>query len=589
MKKLFYAIALVGVMSMSGCSLGKMIKMAEQQQLTVTPSPLEVHADSVDFEMAATLPVKMLKKGKAYTVKTFYEYGEKEVQAESIDFKQADFPNAKEEQPRMSKKSTFAYDDAMSSGKLTVQGVAYDPRKPEKVKETVRMQVAEGIITTSRLVENSYFSSYAPHGYNDQEELVPTNVEFFFTQGSPSLRYSEKRSERGKFFDAFIAEKNVTRTVTVIGNHSPEGAERINSKLSENRASAIEKFYRREMRKYDYMGMADSINFIIKPVIEDWNDFKAALADYDGISDEQKSEVIAVVDGADSFEAKEDALHRLSSYRKIFKDVYPKLRTARTQILTVLEKKSNPEIAMLAKSIVNGSVSADTLSDEELSFAATLTPSLDEKAAIFTAATKKSDSWASHNNLGATYLAMAAKSNGGENLANAITQFEIANKKQESAQSFINLGTAYLMQGNTMKAYDAIKKAESLSPSNDDIKGLNGVKGALEIKMAKYTNAVSSLSNAADTPVNALNKGLAQLLAGDNSNALTTLAQATSADNNYAMAYYVAAVAAARMKDEGAAVSNLEKAVTANAELKAKALTDLEFRDLGDAFKNALK
>jgi hypothetical protein len=46
--------------------------------------------------------------------------------------------------------------------------------------------------------------------------------------------------------------KNVTRTVTITGTHSPEGAERINTKLSEERAAAIEKFYRAQMKKYDY-------------------------------------------------------------------------------------------------------------------------------------------------------------------------------------------------------------------------------------------------------------------------------------------------------------------------------------------------
>ncbi len=589
MKKLLYALFLVGIITISGCSLSQMVKLAEQQQLTVTPSPLEVHADTVNFEMSAALPVKMLKKGKVYTVNTFYEFGDREVQSESIEFKSENFPNAKEEQPRVSQKFSFPYEDAMQSGKLRVQGVASDPRNG-KSKSTERLDVADGIITTSRLVQNGFYAAFAPHGYNDQEELIPTNVDFFFSQGSPSLRYSEKRSDRGKFFDAFVAEKNVTRTVTVTGTHSPEGAERINSKLSQQRGEAIEKFYRQQMKKYDYKGAADSINFIVKPVVESWDEFKAALEKYDGISSDEKSEVLNVVNGAGSFEDKEDALHKLSSYKKIFKNVYPDLRTAQTEILTVKEKKTNAEIAVLAKSITNGSVSADTLSDEELSFAATLTPTLSEKESIYTAATKKNDSWSSHNNLGAVYLQMAAEGSGG-NVEKAITQFEIANKKQESAQGFINLATAYMMQGNTAQAYDALKKAESLSPSNEDRKGLNGLKGAIEIKMAKYADAVSSLSNADETTVNLFNKGLAQLLNSDNRNAITTLEQATSSDNKMALAYYVAAIANARLDNESGVVSSLTSAVGADASLKEKALTDLEFRNFAsnDAFRNAIK
>jgi len=127
-----------------------MVKMADQQQLTVTPSPLEVHADTVNFEMSAALPVKMLKKGKAYTVKVFYEFGDREVETESIEFKQEDFPNANEVEPRVSQSFSFPYEDAMQSGKLRVQGVASDPRNG-KFKETERMDVADGIITHPNL------------------------------------------------------------------------------------------------------------------------------------------------------------------------------------------------------------------------------------------------------------------------------------------------------------------------------------------------------------------------------------------------------------------------------------------------------
>jgi hypothetical protein len=283
------------------------------------------------------------------------------------------------------------YDEAMKSGTVTVQGVASNP-KNGKEKATERLDVAQGVITTSRLYENVVYSAFAPHGYNNQEELVPTNVEFYFLQGSAVLRTSEKRSDRGKDFDAFLAEKNVTRTVTITGTHSPEGAERINSSLSQNRAEAIQKYYDSEMRKYDYQDMADEINFILKPVVEDWQEFKSFLTDYEGISDQDKSEIRNIIDGSGSFEEKEDALHKLDSYRKVFRDVYPKLRTAKTEVLTVMDKKSDAEIAALARQISAGSVSSDTLSDEELGYAASLTPSLDEKEQIYLSATKRPSS-----------------------------------------------------------------------------------------------------------------------------------------------------------------------------------------------------
>ena len=79
MRKVVYSFLIIGALSFAGCTLPKMVKMSKEQQLTVTPNPLEVHKDTVAFDMAANLPVKMLKKGTVYTVNTFYKYGNGEV------------------------------------------------------------------------------------------------------------------------------------------------------------------------------------------------------------------------------------------------------------------------------------------------------------------------------------------------------------------------------------------------------------------------------------------------------------------------------------------------------------------------------
>src|SRR6188768_3369996 len=116
MRKLVYAFLIVGALSLAGCSLPQMVKMSKEQNLTVTPNPLELHKDTVAFDMAANLPVKMLKKGTVYTVNSFYKYGEKEKALDPIPFKAEDYPNAGTEQPKVTKTFTFAYAPAMKSG-----------------------------------------------------------------------------------------------------------------------------------------------------------------------------------------------------------------------------------------------------------------------------------------------------------------------------------------------------------------------------------------------------------------------------------------------------------------------------------------
>jgi hypothetical protein len=589
MRKVVYSFLIVGALNLASCTLPKMVKTAKDQQLTVTPNPLEVHKDTVAFDMAANLPVKMLKKGTSYTVNTFYKYGDKETALEPITFKGDDYPNASTEQPKSTKSFTFAYAPAMKSGVVEVEGVA---SKGSKSKATPRMQVATGIITTSKLVKPVYYAAFSEHGYNNQEELEPIIIpDFIFEQGRSVLRTSEIKSAKGKQLDAFIASKNATKTVTVTGTHSPEGAERINSKLSPDRAAAIEKFYRDQMKKYDYKGMADSINFILKPVIQDWNEFKNVLATYEGITAEQKAEYQNIINSGGTFEEQEKQMQRLSTYKKVFKDVYPKLRTAKTEILVAKDKKTDAEISVLAKQLTQNSVNADTLSFEELMYAGTLTPSLEEKAAIYEAATKKGQNWNAHNNLGATYIAQAM-----ENSANApamadkaAAQLEIAAKMKDTPEVNANLASVHMMKGNPYAALNYAAKASGLS--GDNASGLNGVKAAAEIMVAKYNEAVRSASSATDNADNLFNKGLAQLLNKDYQNALTSFNESGRKNQNLGVAFYGAAIASARLNNADGVVSNLTTAVKADPNLKESALSDLEFAKFSatEAFRNALK
>ncbi len=599
MKNLFYAIILLGSLTFSGCALNKMMKAAEEQAIDVTPNPLELHGNEVSFTVDFQLPPKMLKEGITYSVNPYYVYGDKEIALDQVDFVKSDFPNSDEQAVTTTKEFSFAYDEDMSTnGQLMMQGTATID-KNDKSKSTDRKQYATGVIATSQMVSPSFHAAYADHGYNNQEELEPTNVSFYFDQGRSVLKTSELRSDKGQQFNAFIADKNVTRTVTITGTHSPEGTERINSNLSEDRAKAIEAYYKRQMKRYDYKGMSESIQFILKPVVEDWTNFKNKLAEYKGISDAEKAEYTKIVNGSGNFESKEKQLQKLPTYKKVFKDVYPDLRAAKTEVLTVKDKKSDAEISVLSKKVAQGNTEAsDSLNQEELLYSATLTPSLEEKAAIYAAATKKyGDSPVAHNNYGAVHLELAMQAEGNKMttlVEQGITHLELSNKKKENAEAYANLATAYTMQGNYEKAYEAATKANEMSLGSDNERGLMGVKGALEIMMGDYASATTSLNNASDSEVNMFNKGLAQLLKGEYSNAVTTfetVAGKTTGDGVHAKSHYLAAVASARQGKDADVIDHIGQAGAANADLKSKALIDLEFANYhaNEEFRNALK
>ena len=593
-RKVTLALATGASILMASCSLKQMTKLAEEQELTVNPSPLELHGDSVTFDMSATLPVNMLKKNKVYTLKTWYEYGDPTQELDQFTFSDVEFPNQKVEQPNLSKKFSFPYEEGMEEGTLNIQGIASNVAKT-KSEETAVFPVAKGLITTSRLFKSTANAVIADHGYNNQEELETHSVEFFFEQGSAKLRGSETKGEQGQILTAFIASKNETRTVTITGSHSPEGSESANSKLSEERAKVIKAFYESKMKEYDYKGLADSIKFETKVVFQDWKGLKKALSS-SSLSSEEQKQVSSIINGAGSYQEKSKKIEKLSFYKSvILKEIYPQLRTSFTEVLSVKPKKTDAEISVLAKAIYEGTMDASELSYEELMYAATLTPLLEEKRKIYEAATKSNDSWKSHNNLGAVYVMLAKKSTSSSTIEDYLTkakdQFSLAVNKEENATTLANLMGAQLALGDLKDAEETIKKADKAGSSNTaTASAISNTKGIIAIRKGNYDSAIKYLSNATDAESVKYNLGLAYLLKKNYTKAATTLEEATYENDKDAYAYYLRAVTAARSGNEAVLGVMLQKAVSLDSDLKAKALTDLEFASYfeSEAFLNAL-
>jgi tetratricopeptide (TPR) repeat protein len=510
----------------------------------------------------------------------------------------------------MVKSYSFEYAPGMEDGNLVLQGFAVDPRKDKQVEATPAMPIAPGLITTPWLARDVIYAAYVRYDYKDDEvqgftpdeELEPVNVNFYFDQGRSNLRASlntdgTSNRDKQRFLSAFIADKNVTRTVTITGTHSPEGPERVNSALASDRAKRIEDYYHAQMKRYDYKGMADSIKFILKPVVDDWTAFKMKLNEYDKATSAEKQEILNVVNGSGTFEDKEKRLQKLSSYKKIFADIYPGLRSAQTEILKVIDKKSDAQIAILAKMIVEGKAPADTLTYGEMAYAAHLTPSLQEKEAIYLVATKQYPHFASHNNLGAVYLAMAGESvKAGQDptahLEKAAVQFEISIKERTTnPHANGNLGVTLAAQGKKGQGLETLSKAMEMNPPVKHAKGFNSVKGVMEIGTGDYDAAVQSLSNVEETCVNLFNRGLAYLLKKEYDAAGNNFDEAIEVHGECPWPYYGKAIVAARSGEATDVAENLKKAVEKDADMKEKALNDLEFVKLADTdtFRNALQ
>lgn len=611
LNKNLWVPSLIAVLFLEGCALNSMLKKAQQQKLTIEPSPLELHGDSVKYNFTAELPTKMLKKGKAYSLSFNYKYSDQKLPVGSLKFNSIDFPEQKTQAPKLSRKFAFAYkSNTMDKGELLLQGSASNQN--DKVKSSPEVSFAKGLILTSQLIQDDYITILANHGFNPNPEYSPVTVNFYFDQGSAVLKVKgavddkkgkKKAKKKGKqeakpanqaTLDAYIASKNATKTVTITGMHSPEGREIKNTLLSDMRAKAIENYYRGMMKRLNYGKKADSIEFVTKALVQNWVPFKDTLALDNTLTKEEKSEVLAIINGAGTYVEQEQQLEKLPYFSKLLFNIYPKLRLGQTEILTLLPKKSDAQISLLAKGIVDGTQPASVLNDKELAYAATLTPILSEKEAIYLAATKKNDSWQAHNNLGVVRLEMAKKATGEQRMSlvdKAINNLEISRARMESPEAYANLATAYLMKGEKEKVDECFTKAQGLSGNSQGKRVLNTVKGIVDAKRGNYASALNMFANGVDEPAAIYNKGLTQVLKKEFSAGYTTLEELAATGSTNALVYYVQAIAAARQNKENDMSAKLKKAVTLNPELKNKAVSDLEFANFYSkaSFTDALK
>lgn len=591
--KSIVTIFIASVIFLSGCTLKKMIKMAKEQQLTVTPSPVEMHGGQVEFDMSAMLPVKMLKKNTVYTVNAYYQYGDNKVDLGNIEFKASDYPDATI-QPKVTQKFKFEYKPEYRRGKVMVTATAAKVTG-KSIPLPTPLEVADGIITTSEMVMDEVYPAYAFHGYNNQEELIPTNVEFFFASGSARLSTKESRGDESKKMGMFIADKKVTRIVNIYGHHSPEGTEAINTDLASDRAKSIEAFYRKQMKKYDYKNMADSISFAIKPMTFQWKMFRDLVKSTDLLNEGQKSQVLTIVDvkGAD-FVSQEKELQGLSFYKTIKTKLYPQVRTAKTEILSVKEKKSDAEISAIASQIVKGEALTDSLDVEELGYSATLTSDLKMKEGIYLELTKRAQTWQSHNNIAALYLeqAIAApKSEKNALVEKAMSQLNISVKKEEAAENLANIAVAKTLSGDYEGAKEDAKNALTKNGSAGLVKNIKSNLAPHFIRTGDYDQSLKTLETSTLSATSKYNMGLTQLLMKDFDAAATNFGNVNTEDTNNAHAYYCAAVTAARTGDESTMAARLKKSIELNSDLRTRALDDLEFMKYFEAesFKGAVK
>lgn len=551
------ALLLGGSVLFSGCDgLGKMIKKANLITYNVTPKPLEAHGDSIALSITVKYPEKMFYKKAivAITPTLKYNGGEKALKTFNAVGEGAVGNGTKITSATggsVSYSDKIAYVPGMDVADLNLKASATVGTKPAKDLPVIK--IADGTIITPMLVKND---EKAMLGKDNFTKVTPVsaNANIYFIVNQSNVRPSELNSEEVKALRTFIKDgvsKGYTfKGMSVSAYASPDGEQALNGNLAENRAKESIKALQAEFKKSKSPVGTDAAFYNVQTTAEDWAGFEAAMQ---ASSLPDKDLVLRVLTMYTDLDQREKEIKNMAkTYTEISDKILPKLRRSVLTLNAEQNSRTDEEITRMA------GASPDSLSVEEMLYAATLTTDWNAKLNIYkTAEAKYSSDWRTSNNVGYVYL-MQNKVN------DAKIQFEKADQLSPNNPVIKNnLGVVSRWLGDRTKAMEYYTAAGTGSEVSYNM-------GVLNIILGNYEAAVANFGTE-----NTFNAALAKLLSGTTESALSTID--ASKENDEALSYYLKAIVGARTNKTDLLVNNLKIAIGKDASLKAKAKDDREF------------
>lgn len=573
-----FSIALtVPVLFFSSCNqLKKFIKKQKEIVYNVSPNPIEMHGDSIQFSVSGKFNPKLFPTKVTATVIPVikYEGGEKELKSITLVGEKAVGSGQKISYDKGGSFSytseKIPYEPGMKKAKVVIKAIG---GFKSKTKALDPVEIADGTIITPSLVRHDEKPIFAKDNFTKN---VPANqtTHIYYVINRSDVRPSEMKSEEMRNFitnaqNYLASQWYELKGIEVSAFASPDGETSKNENLAKDRANSaikamIEEFKKINKDKNNKFGK-EKDQYKIVTTREDWEGFKE-LVQQSNLAD--KDIIIRVLSMYPDPNQRRKEIKNLSkTYLELADKILPRLR--RAEIILQANKKSRTDEQIKALCTSN----PNELSVEELLYGANLFTDLNTKLSIYQAAEKKyGNDWRISNNLGAVLL-MLNKTNEAEATLKKALQTSNGNPIV-----YNNLGIIEAKKNNRKAAMDYYNKAVGAG------KEVNYNKGIIYIADGKYSDAVSSFGD-----FNGFNKALAQLLSGSADAVNNTIDN--SNDKDLAVSYYLKAIAAARKGNTADVTKNLKLAFDKDASLKQYAKDDAEFLKLkgNSEFENLVK
>lgn len=562
MKGLKFAIIALAAVILSACGgVEKMKELPAGFTLKVTPNPMEVHGNKVKATIEGTIPAKYFNKKATVEITPVIVYngGEltlpvKVLQGEDV---QANNQVINYEAGGSWKHDVeFDYKDEMFRCDIELRFVIL--YKDKKVPFEAPQKIGIGTLATYKLVDID------PKPIMIKDKFVRVTPEqkeaqINFVMQKSDIRKSELTKEELKVLNDFLlaasqAKNKQVKEIKVSAYASPDGPEKLNEKLSQERGKNTDKYLADVFKKAK---VENKTAATVETTTEDWDGFQKAVQASDV---EDKELIIRVLSMYSDPEVREKEIKNLSKvYKVLAEKILPELR--RSKMIASVDNIGLSDDTL--KYMVENNA-YDSLNVEEMLYAATLVSDVNKKIEVYMKAGEKFSCPRGYNN--AAYLHLMNK-----DAAAAKAALDKIPADQKIPAVTNNRGCVALMEGN----YDEAEKlfTEAADAGNEVKYNL----GIIAILKNQYPAAAEYFAG-----TDSFNQGLALLLNGKVDAAKNTFAKVETAKG-----YYGRAIVGARMSEEATVLDNLRTAIGKDANLKTRAKDDVEFRNFfqNEAFK----
>ena len=544
----FAALAALAVIS-SSCAKSRLEQMAlaENVDIKCTPEVLEIKGGKIPAAISVTCPKGYFHSKATMDVVPVLVYEGGEIAGKTLQYQgdkvKDNFKVVSSEGATINERLEFPYKPGCEKARLELRSVIHFKDKNYDVDP---VKVADGCIATYQLASAGGLKEVKPDGY---QAVLQRTTEGRILYDVNSDRVNKDQFETNSMVNYKNSldylqtdERTTIKGTQIVAYASPEGGKDYNAELSDKRAGTAEKAW--EKLTKDNSGI-EVTGTEIKSVGQDWEGFQEAVAK-SNIQD--KDLILRVLSMYSDPAVRESEIRNLSQiYSEINKKVFPELRRARFVTSTEFRNYNDEELVKLADE-----KGLDRLDEPSVLRLAAIAESDSSKETLYKYAIEKFDSDTARYNLAMLYLDEGKTSLGGAWLS------KIKNVDADCANA---TGVVALRNGDYEEAAKCFDAADS------DIAREN--KAVMNILKGDYPAAAAAANG-----LKGDNAALANLLNGD-------LAAAESAlEGDGARTEYIRAVIAARRGQTAEAKRHLDAACAADAGLKARSESDIEFAAL---------